>query len=214
MKNNSNFLSIGMVSILLCVLNFSTLNMKDPKAITYYLNGNKISMDSIKETEQTVEVFVNPTTCYVFENENNFLIWLNKPETNKKLLSIKKAIKIKHDQIKSFLMKARESGIIDNESELDKLYNKIFQGEGNKDVVLRGLGYLYEHINYAGLTKAFGKYSTMPSGWDNRASSANVTVSTGLFDKTYFRGTSRWLAPGTYPNFLLFGFNDKTSSVF
>ncbi len=203
---------------LMIIFFLSSCEPKEEEALdtmTYYLNGEtEIDKAKFKETDSTVMVLVDSSKCYVFENENNLLTWTDIENKDPELKPFKIEIRTNTLAIRAFLEKAKEKGILDNDEEMQKLYDLVFGLQGPKIPESRGLGFLYEHIYYGGSVLAIAKYPKMPSGRDNWASSANILASTGLYDRTYFRGSGRWLIPGTHPNFLNFGFNDRTSSVF
>lgn len=220
MKKHSSASTSLILSMLTTLLFFTACEPKEelpnlddgPK---YFLNG-EVEMDiaNFQETDHTTMVFLDTNTCYVFEKEEHLLAWTGVEEQDAELMAAKRQIRTSVKAIRAFLDKAGENGILENEEELQRLYNRMFGVPGQDLPVSRGLGFLYQHAYYGGAGLAIAKYPRMPSGRDNWASSANIIASTGLYDRTYFRGAGRWLIPGTYPNFTYFGFNDKTSSVF
>jgi Beta/Gamma crystallin len=193
-----------------CDCNKSPLN-----SMNFYLNGTtKIELADFQETDKTVKVIVDADTCYIFETETNLLAWTNKEEGSEKLMSFKNEIKTKTNAINAFLKEAAAKGILDNDVEMQKLFDKALGSQEQQAPSSRGLALLYEHTNFNGANIAVGRYPKMPAGWDNRVSSAIVTGPTMLCDYKNFGGSKAWLIPGTYPNLNPWNFNDRTSSVF
>jgi len=180
--------------------------------VSYFLNGEtKIDIKKFKESDFTVKVLIDTSTCYVFEDENKLLIWTDKPEKDSTFSQKKNFIRKGTKEISSFRKEAESKGILDNDAEMQKLFDLTFGASG--EPTSRGAGVLYEHYLPGGNILVIpGKFPKMPSGWDNRVSAIAAAATTVLCDYKWFGGSKFWVAYLANTN--LYGFNDRTSSVF
>jgi hypothetical protein len=200
---------------LLCFLACENKVTPPKNRVNFYLNGTtKIEIANFKETDNTVKVVIDTTTCYVFENEKDLLMWTDKPESNANIIQFKNLIKSGTHKITSFQDEANRKGILNDEEQMQQLFNSFFIDSLQQPLATRGAGVLFTGYNSQGAALPIpGKLPKLTGSWNNSISSIGIAATTVLCDGWWFGGQKVWILLDSR-NLSDYGFDNRTSSVF
>lgn len=182
----------------------------------YYYNGKEVSINSLPSANTESHWLViesnGKINNYIFDTETELESFAKTTSYGRvitdKLTNVRaaRAYAAQHHSIEQF----EQTGIVPEDY---SSYLRTASGAASKSF---GIGVLHDNLNASGsIFPITGSPQATLPGFDNRAESASgVGLANTVWDKTFFRGSSRYLllGTGTYVNFDGLGFQNVTSS--